>query len=135
MNISAIALALVLLGAGCGKKEESPAPETAAPPAPEATAPAAPTAESVEPAKAIEVSIKNFKFSPSSVTVKKGTTVTWTQEDGTSHTVTVDRGDGPDSPVLKKGETYSYKFEKAGTYKYHCTPHPNMKGTVVVEEE
>jgi plastocyanin len=41
--------------------------------------------------------------------------------------------DAPSSELLAKGESYSFTFKKAGTYTYHCTPHPYMKGTVVVE--
>lgn len=83
-----------------------------------------------------EVAIRNFAFEPKSVTVKVGTTVTWTNNDNVSHDVVSDAGmtDGPSSDLLEKGKTYSFKFTKAGTYTYHCTPHPYMKGTVIVTE-
>ncbi len=132
------ALALVLVGAGCGK-ESTPAPAVETPSeSPAASEPSTsgePTAEIVPATKPVNIGIRDFKFVPSQVTVKRGTTVTWTQEDSVPHTVTADRKAGLDSPLLKKGETYSYKFEKTGTFSYHCTPHPNMKGKVVVEEE
>jgi len=135
-GIAVATLALLLLGAGCGSSPsaEQPRPEAKAPEPLEMTQPA-PTAETVPSATATAVSIENFKFSPSSITVKKGTTITWTQMDSTPHTVTVEKGDGPDSPLLQKGETYSYKFDNVGTYAYHCKPHPYMKGTIVVEAE
>lgn len=82
-----------------------------------------------------KVSIQNFAFSPSVITVKAGTTVTWTNQDEVHHSVTVDSGsDGPNSQLFGKGESYSYTFTKAGTYKYHCMPHPYMHGTVIVTE-
>lgn len=82
------------------------------------------------------VTISNFAFSPANITVKAGTTVTWTNNDDVGHTVTADSAssDAPDSKSFTKGETYSYTFKKAGTYTYHCQPHPYMHGTVVVTE-
>ncbi len=79
------------------------------------------------------VSIKDFSFSPATVTVKKGTKVTWTNNDSTAHTVTADSGNGPDSSTLNPGDTYSFTFSSAGTFAYHCSFHSNMHGTVVVE--
>lgn len=80
------------------------------------------------------VSISNFEYKPGNITVKVGTKVTWTNQDEMEHTVTTDDGNGPDSELLAKGESYSYTFDKAGTYTYHCQPHPYMKGTVTVTE-
>lgn len=90
------------------------------------------------------VSIANFAFSPQTLTVKAGTTVTWTNNDGAPHTVT--STDGPstsakttgtfDSGNLGQGETFSVTFDKAGTYYYECTFHAaqaSMHGTVVVQ--
>jgi plastocyanin len=80
------------------------------------------------------VIIKNFKFSPSTLTVPVGTKVTFTQEDGTPHTVT---GSGNSaflkSAPLNKGQSYTVTFSKAGTYNYICTFHTQMHGTVVVQ--
>jgi amicyanin len=83
-----------------------------------------------------KVEIKSFAFGPASITVKVGTTVTWTNTDDVKHTVTADTesADAPKSELFGKGLTYSYTFKKAGTYAYHCEPHPYMKGTVVVTE-
>lgn len=82
------------------------------------------------------VEIKEFAYSPSAITVKAGTTVTWTNRDTARHNVeTV--GDAPeaiDGKLLGQGETFSYTFDKAGTYNYICGPHPYMKGTVTVTE-
>lgn len=82
------------------------------------------------------VNIEGMAFAPKLITVKKGTTVTWTNKDAVSHTVTADDKAqiGLDSPMLANGKTYSYTFDKVGTFTYHCAPHPAMKGTVIVTE-
>ena len=78
------------------------------------------------------VTVQNYAFSPAAVTVKVGTTVTWTNQDAVGHTITVDSGDGPTSALFARGQTFSYTFSKTGTFTYHCTPHPYMKGSVIV---
>jgi len=81
------------------------------------------------------VTIQNFAFSPASITVKKGTKVTWTNKDSTTHTVTeTDSQKGPDSGNLSPGNSYSFTFDTAGTYHYHCSIHTTMTGTVTVTE-
>jgi plastocyanin len=81
------------------------------------------------------VTIENFAFSPSQITVKKGTTVTWTNNDTTAHTVTeLDDKDGPKSGQLEQGDKYNFTFNTAGTFHYHCTIHTDMLGTVIVTE-
>jgi plastocyanin len=85
-------------------------------------------------AKAGEIQIEDMAFDPASVTVKKGATVKWTDKDGITHTVTSDTGSELQSPELGKGQSYSHTFTTAGTYKYHCSIHPNMTGTVIVTE-
>ena len=78
----------------------------------------------------VQISIKDFAFEPSTVTVKIETTVTWTNEDAASHTAT---GNDFDSGNLKKGQKFSYTFNEAGTFDNICTIHPSMKGKVIVE--
>jgi plastocyanin len=91
--------------------------------------------DSAAPSSSNSVTIKDFAFSPASITVKKGTTVTWTNSDTTTHTVTESDGQtGPDSGSLPSGKTYSFTFNTTGTFKYKCTLHPNMTGTVTVTE-
>ncbi len=85
----------------------------------------------VRPVSANAVSILNFAFGPQAVTIKAGTTVQWTNHDTEAHTVTSDAG-AFGSPVLQPGSTYSFTFKKPGTYRYHCTIHPFMTGTVTV---
>lgn len=79
------------------------------------------------------VVIQNFAFSPNNLTVKTGTTVTWINNDSTTHTITSDNGAFQSSGNLNQGAKYTFTFTKAGTYPYHCSIHPNMKGTVVVQ--
>jgi plastocyanin len=81
---------------------------------------------------AIKISAKDFMFSPTTVTVKVGSTVTWTNLDEEPHTVFSDTGLFRSSALDTK-DSFSYKFDKAGTYRYLCTIHPRMVGTIVVE--
>ena len=80
-----------------------------------------------------DLRIRGFAFSPNEIRVSAGTTVTWTNEDSASHTVTSDSGKELDSQTFGKSGTYSYTFNEKGTYNYHCTIHSGMKGKVVVE--
>ena len=82
---------------------------------------------------AVTVDIQGYKFSPATITIKKGTTVTWTNQDSAPHTVTSTSGSELASDTLSKGGAYSHTFDKAGTFDYHCTVHPNMKAKVIVE--
>jgi plastocyanin len=79
------------------------------------------------------VAIKNFAFDPATITVKAGTTVTWTNSDQDPHTVTSDGKAGPlNSKPLNQGDTYQYTFAVPGTFSYLCTIHPFMTATVTV---
>jgi len=93
--------------------------------------PAASASSSSSGSSASAVEIKNFAFSPDSVQIAAGTTVTWTNSDTTAHTVTADDGSF-DSGNLDPGKTFSFTFDKAETFTYHCAIHPNMKATIVV---
>ena len=79
-----------------------------------------------------KIVVKDFTFNPTPLTVKAGATVTWTNMDDEPHTVVSDTG------VFKSGgmdtnESFSYKFDKPGTYHFTCSIHPRMVGTVVVQ--
>ncbi len=89
-----------------------------------------------ETASTNQVDIANFAFSPKTITVKKGTTVTWTNKDSVEHNVHSDTkdSDSPNGPLLGQGESYSHTFTAVGTYNYYCQPHPSMKGTVIVTD-
>jgi plastocyanin len=76
--------------------------------------------------------IKDFMFTPMSVTVKAGDTVTWANKDDEPHTVVSDSGLFR-SGALDTDETFSFKFDKPGTYHFLCSIHPRMVGTIVVE--
>lgn len=78
------------------------------------------------------VTIKNFGFGPAAIAISKGTTVTWTNDDSVTHTVTADSGTGPNSGDITPGGSYSYTFTTAGIYHYHCTIHTEMTGVVTV---
>jgi plastocyanin len=78
------------------------------------------------------VDIQNFAFDPPVIIVKKGTTVRWENEDEAPHTVTGDTAGGPNSPLLQEDDEYEFTFNTVGSFPYHCTPHPHMRGTVIV---
>ena len=81
------------------------------------------------------INIKNMMFTPSQITVAKGGTVTWTNNDNTTHTVIDDLSNvgGPASGDIPPGGTYSFTFTKTGSFQYHCQIHPSMRGTIVVK--
>lgn len=80
---------------------------------------------------AIAVEIRDFKFQPASITVARGTRVTWLNDDEESHAVASMEGVFR-SPALNKGERFSYAFTTPGTYHYFCAIHPYMRADVVV---
>jgi plastocyanin len=77
------------------------------------------------------IRIKNFAFDPASITVKVGSTVRWVNQDSVPHRILFT--DGADSNVLAGMQSWSRKFDQAGTYDYACTIHLTMQGTVIVE--
>lgn len=78
------------------------------------------------------VNIDNFNFSPPTLTVAAGTTVTWTNHDDIPHTVRAVDGSFH-SKALDSGDAYSTTFAKPGVYSYFCSIHPKMVGKVVVK--
>ena len=87
------------------------------------------------PAKATktEVIIGNFSFSPKTLTVPVGATVTWTNHDKVPHLVTTADNRFQKSPVLKPGQSFSNTFATGGTYSYFCSIHPQMTGKIIVK--
>ena len=80
----------------------------------------------------VHVGIDNFTFNPQKLTIKSGTTITWTNRDDIPHTVAaVDREFK--SKALDTGDAYSFTFATPGSYQYFCSLHPHMSGTIVVE--
>jgi len=82
-----------------------------------------------------DVSIDNFSFSPTPVTVPVGTTLTWTNRDDIPHTVVSDDQQQFKSKALDTDEKFSHTFTKPGTYSYFCSIHPKMVAKVIVEAE
>lgn len=82
-------------------------------------------------AEEVPVSIQDFAFSPQVLEVPVGTTVTWTNNDASQHTVVADN-DAFASEILAQGDTFSFTFDTPGTYDYICSLHPNMTAQIVV---
>lgn len=79
-----------------------------------------------------DISIKDGKFTPATVTINVNDSVEWTNDDNRDHRITAS-DDSFDSGKLKPGDTYSKKFTKAGTYTYSCALHPREKGKIIVK--
>jgi plastocyanin len=80
-----------------------------------------------------QVTIDNFAFTPAEITVSPGTTVTWLNRDDIPHTVT----DSADTKAFKSspldtGDSFTHVFAEPGTYRYFCSLHAHMQGTVIV---
>jgi plastocyanin len=104
MKLFMIAVALALVFAGC-MQPDAPAEEV------------------------VGIEISGFEYTPSEVSIDAGTTVKWTNNDQTIHTVT---GSGIDSGDIEPGGTFSHTFDETGTFSYSCTYHPSMNGEVIV---
>ena len=118
----AVAAAATLL-AGCGDDDSN------------AGSPPKSTSASAKPASGASgsaVTISDFKFAPTSLTVKRGAKVTVTNDDSTAHTATADDGNSFDTGTLDPGSSQTISVTKPGSYAYHCSIHPFMKGTIVV---
>ncbi|HLN47378.1 MAG TPA: cupredoxin family copper-binding protein [Magnetospirillaceae bacterium] len=92
------------------------------------------SADSANPtpsASPVVVSITNYAFKPATITILAGTTVQWRNDDSVSHTATSPNG-AFDSQNLDHGSVYAFTFAKPGTYRYVCSYHPQMTGTVIV---
>jgi plastocyanin len=142
--VVAAILGLYTLKGGKLVPAPSPSPSPASTPSPTSSPSSTPVSStspspSQNPSQAGQtassVSITNFAFNPATVTVKKGTVVTWTNRDSAGHSVTeTDTQAGPGSNVLAQGKSYSFTFEQTGTFHYHCSVHPDMIGTVIVTD-
>ena len=115
-------MSLAFLLAGCYGSGYAP-PATPAP----TTQAAAPPASGV-----VNVELVNFAFSPQTVTVAEGTRVIWTNKDSVQHTVTEDKG-AWDSGPINPGQFVERVMYNKGVFQYHCTIHPRMTSTVIVE--
>jgi LPXTG-motif cell wall-anchored protein len=159
-SVYALVCALVLPGSILAQENQAAAPATTTPaePTPAEPAPAEPppaaepapsppepqvladeTAEEAAPPapKAIAaasggVTIADFSFSPASLTINQGDTVTWVNNGPTPHSATANNGSF-NTGILRAGQSASHTFSQAGTFSYYCQPHPNMKATIVVQ--
>jgi len=75
------------------------------------------------------ITIENFVFNPSVLTVKENTAVTWTNNDSAPHKI---KSDSFNSATLSKGESFKFTFYAAGEYDYSCALHPSMMGKIIV---
>jgi len=115
-RISGVTLLLTVLAVGC-------ASTPAASPAPGGAASGA-------------ISIKGFAFNPAQLSVSKGTTVTWTNDDSATHTVTSGAPGTPSGKFdqrVESGKTFTFTFADAGTVTFFCNIHQSMRGTVLVK--
>lgn len=95
------------------------------------TAPAVKTPVVEQPQKqSITVPISNFAFSPATLTIRAGDSVTWVNNDNVPHTVTFAAFG---SNNLQRGDKYTHVFDTPGTYDYYCAPHPSMRAKVIVQ--
>jgi plastocyanin len=120
--ICIVFLVLACMAAGCASPQAAPSS-----PAPAASPSAAGGGDAI--------TIENFAFSPATLAVKTGTTVTWTNRDSAPHIVVSDTGaqQAFSSNSLSDGASFTFTFTQAGTYPYHCSIHPSMKGTITVQ--
>jgi plastocyanin len=131
-----LAITIILIGA-CGCTQTAPvdqppakitSPSQSLQPLTETSIPVPRTTSSVS---ANTINITNFAFDPNSITVNFGSTVRWVNRDSVPHRILF--ADGADSKVLAPSQSWSRKFDGAGTFDYACTIHPAMQGTVIVE--
>lgn len=88
-----------------------------------------------QPAQATShhIVIKQYAYSPRSLSVSQGDTVTWTNQDSVEHDVEVTKGPAMfHSPMLKKGQSWSFTFTTAGAFSYVCSVHPDMTASISV---
>jgi plastocyanin len=127
-----LAIGALALLAGCGGGSSSSNDTTTAPSGGGSTAPA--TSGGGASGGAVGVKMQNIAFAPTTVRVKVGQKITWTNEDTVPHNVTSKSGEKIASPTFNKGGTFSFTPTKAGTISYVCTIHPGMDGTIVVTQ-
>ena len=155
-SILGVALALVLMASACSSDSadettttSASATTTSAPTttaeaptttsasatttsAPTTTAEAPTTEAPTTTAGGASINIAGFAFHPDDITVVAGTTITWTNGDGPSHTTTSDE-EGWDSGVLASGDSFELVLDTPGVFTYHCNIHPSMTATITVE--
>ncbi len=139
MKVLIIVIIVIVLGLGgyyfLTKNQAAPMPMAPVDETTTEVTPVSPPAQTSTPTTApqsVSVSIKNFVFSPATLSVKAGAKVTWTNNDSVAHTVTSDSGNLLNSGTIAPGQSWSFTFTSAGTASYHCAFHPNMKASISV---
>lgn len=134
-HVTASLVALAAVGAplaGCGGGSDS-SPSTTPSGGSAQPASASGSTTAAQPSSGSgSLTISDFKFAPASLTVDHGTRVTVANKDSTAHTATADDGSTFDTGDIDPGSSASFTLAKAGTYKYHCSIHSFMHGTIVV---
>lgn len=120
LSLGALILVFALLFAGCSSTTDTTSPGDTT------------GATDSGGNRAAQVVMRNTAFDPATVTVNAGDTVTWVNEDATKHDVVADNGEFT-SNLLDTGQAFSFTFSQAGTYRYHCSVHSGMNGTVIVQ--
>ena len=122
-GFAALGTALVLAAcSGGGSSTTAPGATTAGP---------APCADSTA-ATTVQASVKDRTWTPATVTAKVGDVITWTNGDSVPHAVALDNGSCAMTGTIAGGASKSLAFSVAGSYPFHCTVHPSMKGTITI---
>jgi plastocyanin len=127
-TVAALAVSAVLMLAACSSSGGSPAASAAASGA--ASGAASVCSESTA-AGAVAVTVVDFDFQPSEITAKTGQVIAFTNTGSAPHTATLDGGQCA-TPTIQPGKSDGLIFTVAGTYKFHCSIHSQMTGTIVV---
>ena len=122
-----VVFALLMCAAACGGYSSPP---TSPSPTPSPTPAPAGSSSSITIPEGAEF-LGNRAFAPPDLNIEAGTAVTWMNSDRDSHTSTSDVP-GWNSGTISPGQRFSFTFQTAGTFLYHCSFHPGMTGTVVV---
>lgn len=93
----------------------------------------APTSNSPEDELSLNIEISNFAFNPQTLTIKRGDTVSWINMGSATHAITSDLGNELSSGNIENNQIYSHTFNSLGTFSYHCSVHPDMKGKIIVQ--
>jgi plastocyanin len=133
ISIFAVSLLAVLAAfSGCASSGQAASTSAAGQTTAAATTAAGPIVTlETNPASKNEILIESNSFKPDNITIKAGDTITWTNKDSYNHTVTGNNAEF-DSGNIASGAKFSFTFSKEGSYKYHCSIHTSMTGTITV---
>ncbi len=132
LSASLLVFAACTAGDAPAERTVSPDAATGSPATSPATSPAAEAVACATGSGGESVSVVDFAFEPSEITVSVGDTITWTNNGQAAHTVTFN--EGPDCGTISSGEAVSATFNASGTYPYICRFHSQMEATVTVNQ-